>query len=182
MPVVEQMSLERAYRVVGVPTDASAQAIKQVHRKLVRRWHPDLHGAGTAEHSEASEMTRLINEAYSAISNAPLRYQPPPVGVDYRRNATQDSKPGSNANETSEKPLPRLDRIEFWVRFVCGALFGAFVTLDVFIGGFTDSVESPKTLMIGVFGTLTIGLGILSTWLGDKFWYMILGRWFRWIF
>lgn len=69
------MDLDRAYRVLGVTTIASAHAIKQAHRKLVKRWHPDLYKARTTEHSEATQMTQLVNEAYSAISHAPLRYR-----------------------------------------------------------------------------------------------------------
>jgi curved DNA-binding protein CbpA len=32
VPVAEQMDMERAYRVLGVPSEASARAIKQAHR------------------------------------------------------------------------------------------------------------------------------------------------------
>jgi len=137
--LAEEMTLERAYRVLGVSTDAPAHTIKQVNRKLVKRWHPDLYRAGTTEHSEASEMTRLINEAYSAIGHAPLRYQ---SRVSSEANY-QREKSASRATNTAtdETRGPRLDKIEFWTRFVCGALLGLFVAAYAAVSALSDAAN-----------------------------------------
>jgi curved DNA-binding protein CbpA len=66
-------NLAQAYRVLNVPRDASARAIKSNYRKLIKRWHPDRYLPGTEEHDEATQMTQLIITAYSRIEDAPLR-------------------------------------------------------------------------------------------------------------
>jgi DnaJ domain len=68
--------LKHAYQVLGVPTDASEPAIKRAHRELLMRWHPDHYTPGTPDHDEATKMASMINEAYEAIADAPLRDQP----------------------------------------------------------------------------------------------------------
>src|SRR3984957_8344341 len=66
-------NLAHAYRVLDARWDASPRAIKTSYRKLVKRWHPDRHTPGTPGHTEATLMTRLLNEAYTRIEDAPLR-------------------------------------------------------------------------------------------------------------
>src|SRR5690242_3102617 len=66
--------LKKAYRVLDVPTTASALAIKSNYRKLIKRWHPDRPARGSTTEVEAMTMTKAINEAYTLIENAPLRY------------------------------------------------------------------------------------------------------------
>jgi len=120
--------LNHAYQILGVPLSASAPSIKQTYRKLVKRWHPDPYPGGTPDQAEAARMTTLINEAYTAIESAPLRYytETNPLAAGRSRQATRPSTNESTGirNET----LPRTDRLEHWVRFVCGALFGTLVS------------------------------------------------------
>ena len=66
--------LKHAYQVLGAPLFASASSIRQIYRKLVKRWPPDLYASVTPAYAEATQMTKLINAAYSAIKTAPLRY------------------------------------------------------------------------------------------------------------
>jgi curved DNA-binding protein CbpA len=70
MVFVEEQLAEwkAAYRVLDVPLEASANAIKVSYRKLMKRWHPDLFAAGSAEQAEATQMTRLINEPTRRLS------------------------------------------------------------------------------------------------------------------
>jgi len=176
------MDLERAYRVLGVTATASAHAIKQAHRKLVRRWHPDLYQTGTVEHSEATQMTRLINEAYSAISYAPLRYR---SGFSTATSHSAESQQGSSTMRTetaSDSPLPRLDKLEFWVRFICGALFGLFVAADVAISTMSDFTKSSVSLGLICCALAAAAFGLLSARYGDRFWHWIFQGWLRWIF
>jgi curved DNA-binding protein CbpA len=171
--------MERAYRVCGVPTDASAHAIKQAHRKLVRRWHPDLYKAATVEHSEASEMTRLINEAYSAISHAPLRYQRGGWSYDHPPKPTYVAK-SENASATPQpKSEPRLDRIEFWVRFFCGAILGLFIALDAALLNLAISMDISIKVWLACLGGIMVGFGLLVAKKGDKFWYSLMEKWFE---
>ena len=74
MPEDDKLAeLKRSHQVLGVPTDAAPPSIKHAYLQLVRRWHPDLYANGTPDHTEATHMAGLINEAYAAIADAPLR-------------------------------------------------------------------------------------------------------------
>ena len=83
--------LKKAYRVLDVPPTASALAIKSNYRKLIKRWHPDRPATRAATASEAMVMTKILNEAYALIENAPLRYY----------------EAGQAAKASPEKPGPR---------------------------------------------------------------------------
>ncbi|SRR6266568_4772848 len=150
MPVSDDQltELQHAYQVLGVPTNASAPAIKQTYLRLVKRWHPDLHANGTSAHAEATQMTSLINEAYAAVEHAPLRYYI--ESYTNQMEETNKQTPSSWANErtrgTAEK-IPRTDKLEFWVRFACGGLFGVFVSLDLLTSVAPDSATSRSSIL-----------------------------------
>ena len=85
--------LRHAYQVLGVPTDSSEPSIRKAYRRLVKRWHPDLYPNGTLAHVEATHMTRLMNEAYSAIAHAPLRYHTKTYPNQARERSWQTPSP-----------------------------------------------------------------------------------------
>ena len=125
-------------------------------------------------------MTRLINEAYSAIAHAPLRYH-----VGTYPNATKGKRsqpPSPSASDrirVTAEEIPKTDRLEFWVRFVCGAFFGEFVILDMFFSVMPDSLQFSGVLALGVL-SLILGCGFAAARYGDKFWYSIFRRWWLW--
>ena len=172
--------LRHAYQVFGVPTDAAAPSIKHAYRRLVKRWHPDLYANGTPAHVEATHMTRLINEAYSAIAHAPLRYHVETYSSQTRGKSSQPPSPASRERirMTAEK-IPKTDRLEFCVRFVCGAFFGVFVILDMFFSVMPDSFQFSGAVVLGALG-LILGCGFAAARYGDKFWYSIFRRWWLW--
>jgi len=120
MPLTEfQLTeLKHSYQILGVPLSASAHSIKQSYRRLAKRWHPDRH-AGIAALADATHMMKLINEAYSKIEHAPLRYYIEAIPLAQRSTRppvhTSTGKPSGENTQT----FPNTDRIEFWVRFVC---------------------------------------------------------------
>jgi len=168
--------LEHAYQVLDVPQYTSAHSIKQSYRRLVKRWHPDLYTADTPAHAEATQMTKLINEAYSAIAHAPLRYHVEAYPQQATRRRAQSAGP---TIRTDTEKLQKTDRLEFWVRFACGALAGMFVCLDLVISALP---ESPPSLSILALGALVVilGFGLGAARYGDKFWYSIFRRWWLW--
>jgi DnaJ-like protein len=92
-------NLAHAYRVLDAPWDASPRAIKASYRKLVKRWHPDRYPPGTESHAESTLMTRLLNEAFARIEEAPLR----------NGTATPFSRPAAatpNAAPNDDEPDP----------------------------------------------------------------------------
>jgi hypothetical protein len=177
MPLAENqlIELKHAYQVLGVPLSASALSIKQAYRKLLKRWHPDLYPSGTPDHAEATRMSTLINDAYSAIEGAPLRYYTeinPSLGRRSRR-VTQTST--NESTGIHSETLPKTDRLEFWVRFVCGTLFGILVSIRLVLEFF----DQPAILAVGVAAAI-LGFGFAAARYGDRFWHSILGRWWFW--
>src|ERR1700675_2246257 len=135
--------LTRFYQTLGVPLDASTHSIKQTYRQILKRWHPDLYVSGTPAQAEATQMTKLINEAYSAIADAPLRYY---IGSYSGQAKTTDKQPTGSSNgstiKTGNPKIFRTGKIEVVVRFVCGALFGIFVCFDLVFSGNFDASPS----------------------------------------
>ena len=176
MPTMDDQIAEwkHAYQLLGVPQDASAHVIKAAYRKLVKRWHPDLYTPGTSQHADATQMSMLINEAYSGIAHAPLRYTSSSSGIGRApRQPQTPSGPTINIQINAFKP-PRVDRLEFWVRFVCGALFGKFSGVAWVLSEVpATSMRYPLIAGFGVFA-LTVGFGLAAARYGDKFWYSVL--------
>jgi curved DNA-binding protein CbpA len=177
MPLAELQLAEvkRAYQILGVPLTASAHSIKQTYRQLVKRWHPDRYPTGTAAHAEATKMMELINEAFAKIEHAPLRYHIEAIPLAPRNAARSAPAPRSESAGKNAETFPNTYRIEFWVRFACGALLGAFVSLDLVL----NFTESSAVLVWGIT-CLTLGFGFASARYGDKFWYLVLRRWWLW--
>ncbi|XP_004701909.1 dnaJ homolog subfamily B member 3 [Echinops telfairi] len=63
--------MEDYYEVLGVPRQASAEAIKKAYRRLALRWHPDKN----PENKEAAERKfKQVAEAYEVLSDAEKRH------------------------------------------------------------------------------------------------------------
>jgi curved DNA-binding protein CbpA len=132
MPHVEDQIAEwmAAYRVLGVPLSASAISIKENYRRLMKRWHPDLFANGSEKQLEANRMTSLFNRAYERIENAPLKY--------YESTRPQSSAAGAAGSRPMGRrpfvdrpdPFRNMERVEFWVKFGIGAVFGALFGAD----------------------------------------------------
>jgi len=56
------------YSVLGVPKSATDQEIKAAYRKKAKEYHPDV-----SIRLDASEMFRLLNEAYSVLKDKKKR-------------------------------------------------------------------------------------------------------------
>ncbi len=59
------------YAVLGVPADASPEAIKKAYRKLARKHHPDANSGDVASEKRFKE----VGEAYGVLSDAEQRQQ-----------------------------------------------------------------------------------------------------------
>jgi DnaJ-class molecular chaperone len=124
--------LRRAYQLLDVPYSTSERSIKQAYRRVLKRWHPDRYASGTPAHTEATQMMKLINEAYSQIENAPLRYYDEQTAAPRRQTGSEAGRsPDPYADnpyvtdiETRSERLGR--RIGACFRFVAGGVFGAY--------------------------------------------------------
>ncbi|AFY32795.1 dynamin family protein [Calothrix sp. PCC 7507] len=66
---VEKDKIARAYSVLGLQQDVSFAEVKQTYKILVKKWHPDLYVSKPQLQKQAQEKMRLINEAYTVLSN-----------------------------------------------------------------------------------------------------------------
>ena len=178
MPIADDhlAELKHAYQVLDVPLAASASCIKQAYRNLIKRWHPDLYSAGTPSYAEATQMTKLINAAYASIEDAPLRYYVDACPPDFVRR-WQAARPSPNVPSDARSVVPpKTDWLEFWIRFICGAFFGALLGIrDLLFNYDQSAAEIP--LAVG----LIICLRFRRSWQsGDGFWHSVLRRWWMW--
>src|SRR5579859_2124591 len=168
--------LKKAYRVLGVPEVASALTIKSSYRKLIKRWHPDRPATSAATSAEATMMTKLINEAYSLIENAPLRYY---VGEEARLHTGTKGYPRARekrgVESLSDAEVALIEkRSEYAIRILCGALSGALIGVIVM-----DLMRSDGELF-GATVVCAIAFGAGAVRLGDKLWREVFGIWWKW--
>ena len=169
----------RAYELLGVSRSAPARAIKRSYRALAKRWHPDLYQPGSPEHANATYMMKAINEAYALVENAPLRFR----GAEVQRPASPPLRPRSTTITIfadQERDLVPLDttRLDFWARFLCGALVGFLPScyLQFRLLGYLDNFMSDESLFlyfVWVIGTLACGF--VAAFVGNDLWFKITG-------
>ncbi len=158
--------------MLDAPETASALAIKSNYRKLIKRWHPDRPATGAATAAEAVMMTKLINESYAQIQNAPLRYYAGGEAAGKRWRGREVSGVESLSDEEAaliEK------RAEYAVRIICGVLSGAFVGLIFAEDLFRNEAEFFMAAVV-----CAVGFAAGAVKYGDKFWREFLGKWWMW--
>ena len=167
--------LKRAYRVLNSPTSASALAIKSSYRKLIKRWHPDKPVTNAATQDEAVMMTKLINEAYALIENAPLRYfEERPTTNTAKEKPARRAREKRNAEPLSDAQVALIEkRVEYAVRIGCGVLSGAFIGLL-----FGTRLNDAEVFTGALVCALLFAAGAVKV--GDKVWREIFGIWWKW--
>lgn len=100
-PRLEEVTLvaEDPYKLLGVPRDATPEAIKAAYRKLARKHHPDLNPGKP----EAEERFKAVSAANDLLSDPERRarfdrgeidaggQETPPPGASYRRYAEEQA-------------------------------------------------------------------------------------------
>ena len=74
---------------------------------------------------------------------------------------------GAAARDHIERPV---DRAEFWIRFVCGVSFGAFMSLRILLRLYYVTWESPAVIVISAVA-LVIVCALGAAYEGDQFWH-----------
>lgn len=167
--------MKHAYQVLGVPLSATSASIKQSYRKLVKRWHPDLYKGGTEEYATATQMTKLINQSYALIGDAPLRFYVDAYPSAYAATRRAARPTQRVADVPKVESILKFTWLEFWVRFICGAIFGALFGFRVFMFQY----QQPRAFVLGIIGSAVV-FGLAATYGGDRFWHAFLGRWWMW--
>ena len=73
------MQFKDYYETLGVPRDATAEAIKKAFRKLARKYHPDV-----SKEKDADARMKDVNEAYAVLSDPEKRAAYDQLGRGYR--------------------------------------------------------------------------------------------------
>lgn len=89
------MKFQDYYEVLGVPRDASAEALKKAYRKLALEWHPDRHRGAAAERAEAR--FKQINEAYEVLSDPAKRAKYDKFGEHWQHGQEFEQPPGARS-------------------------------------------------------------------------------------
>jgi DnaJ-class molecular chaperone len=59
--------LAKYYKVLDLPYGAEFDQVKASYRKLMRRYHPDLHTQSPQKAKAATELTMQVTEAYNEL-------------------------------------------------------------------------------------------------------------------
>lgn len=107
------MKFKDYYSVLGVPRDATQDAIKSAYRKLARKFHPDVSKVADAE-------TRFqeLGEAYAVLKDPEKRAAYDHVGSQWKPGQDFQPTPGWDAgfefNGPHADPGPGVDQSEFF--------------------------------------------------------------------
>src|ERR687897_3770808 len=96
------------YTILDVPPSASAEKIRSAHRRLVKRYHPDLYSTD-ADKERATEQLRRINEAYRILSNPQRRREYDKRHLQQstaNRASTHPEAAGTQRASASKSPPP----------------------------------------------------------------------------
>ncbi|MEM9416229.1 MAG: J domain-containing protein [Planctomycetota bacterium] len=84
------LKFEDYYKTLGVPRDASADAIKRAYRTLASKYHPDKN----KDDPDAAEKFSKANEAYDVLSDPDKRKKYDQLGSNWKHGQSFDPPPG----------------------------------------------------------------------------------------
>jgi DnaJ-domain-containing protein 1 len=67
--IFKEDEIARHYRVLNLPYGAPLEDVKSAYRKLMRKYHPDLHHQSPKKQKAANELALQVSQAYSALEN-----------------------------------------------------------------------------------------------------------------
>jgi curved DNA-binding protein len=85
------MDYKDYYKILGVPENADAKAIKKAFRNLARKYHPD---ANPDDRESAEQRFKEINEAYEVLGDANKRTKYDQIRQNYQRWQHSGGQPG----------------------------------------------------------------------------------------
>ncbi len=168
-----------AYRELGVPQTASAEAIRKAYLALVRRFHPDRAPAG--KQAEYEERMKRINTAYDILSDPDKRRL-----YDRTRNGANGTPPtvlvpkGNPGNQSvspyTRDPYPemravyqrRLYRVRLhshqlprWAQLLTGLFAGLGLILGFVFGLPLGIIGCIPGALVGMLAGFLVGIGMV---------------------
>lgn len=95
------VTIDDAYRVLELEVGAPLDDAEQIHRLLVRVWHPDKYERGTPLHAMAEAKLKSLNEARDVLRLA--------WATTEKRTSTTTPQAGPVTPTTSQQPSPRTE-------------------------------------------------------------------------
>lgn len=84
------MDYKDYYKILGVPRDADAAAIRKAYRKLARQYHPDMN----PDNPQAEAKFKELNEANEVLSDPEKRAKYDQLGASYQQWERTGGAPG----------------------------------------------------------------------------------------
>jgi DnaJ-domain-containing protein 1 len=60
-------ALRKAYAALEVPQGSDFETVRKSYRRLMRKYHPDLHGGAPDKQRAATDLTQRLTEAYKTL-------------------------------------------------------------------------------------------------------------------
>jgi DnaJ-domain-containing protein 1 len=60
-------AVRKAYAALEVPPGSDFETVRKAYRRLMRKYHPDLHGGSPEAQRAATDLTQRLTEAYKLI-------------------------------------------------------------------------------------------------------------------
>jgi DnaJ-domain-containing protein 1 len=60
-------AIRKAYAALEVPAGSDFETVRRSYRRLMRKYHPDLHGGAPEKQRAATDLTQRLTQAYKAL-------------------------------------------------------------------------------------------------------------------
>ena len=60
-------AIRRAYATLEVPAGSDFETVRKSYRRLMRKYHPDLHGGSPEKSRAATDLTQRLTQAYKTL-------------------------------------------------------------------------------------------------------------------
>jgi curved DNA-binding protein CbpA len=60
-------ALRAAYRALEVPPGSDFETVRKSYRRLMRKYHPDLHAGSPAAQRDANEVAQRLTQSYKLL-------------------------------------------------------------------------------------------------------------------
>jgi len=60
-------AIRKAYAALEVPAGSDFETVRHSYRRLMRKYHPDLHGGAPEKQRAATDLTQRLTQAYKAL-------------------------------------------------------------------------------------------------------------------
>ncbi|MBN2073027.1 MAG: J domain-containing protein [Actinobacteria bacterium] len=85
--------IDDARKILDLPDSASMEDIKNIHRKLMLKYHPDIHHDSDVKNAY-EEKTKEINHAYKIIMNYCAKYP-----ISFNRDRVREVEEGERIED-----------------------------------------------------------------------------------